>query len=322
MEEKVSNKVGGGAAAKVYVGVDVSKGKLDVCVEGGRPCVVRNCPSAIRQKLRALASGHGDIHVCFESTGVYGLALLECCHEQGVKVSQINARRVRQWAEGVGVNAKTDEIDARVLCRYGRDVGPPPATRPEPWKRELRELRDLRDGWVGDKVRLEGRLEQASSKRAAGELRREISRLERKIKSLDAEMAGLFKANEPSVFARMTSVKCVGATTACLVVAAMPEIGTLGPKRAAMLAGVAPHTRQSGGAEMPGHIGGGRMAARNALYMSAVSGIRHNPVFKAVYKGLVARGNPPRHAITAVMRKLMELLERIAADPGFTPIQF
>jgi len=300
----------------------VSKGKLDVCAEGGGAFVVKNCASSIRQTLRRLAEEHGDIHVCFESTGVYGRALLEVCLERGVKAGQLNAKRVRKWAEGVGMNAKTDAIDARVICRHGRETDPRPATPAAPWRRELRELRDMRLVWVDGKVRLQGHLEQASSKLAAKELRREIARLEGKIAKLDARMAELFKASGPSVYARMASAKCVGAATACLVVAAMPEIGTLGAKRAAMLAGVAPHTRQSGEAEMPGRIGGGRMAARNALYMSAVSGIRHNPVFGAVYRGLVAKGKPPRVAITAVMRKLMELLERIAADPGFTPIQF
>jgi len=124
-------------AGKVYVGVDVSKNKLDACAEGGRPFVIRNCPGAIRQALQRLSREHGDVHACFESTGVYGKALPECCHEQGVKVSQLNAKRARKWADGIGMNAKTDRIDAQVLCRYGRDVRPCPVAPAKPWMRKL-----------------------------------------------------------------------------------------------------------------------------------------------------------------------------------------
>jgi transposase len=306
-------------AGKVYVGVDVSKNKLDVCAEGGRPFVIRNCPSAIRQVLQRLAREHGDVRVCFESTGVCGKALLECCHGQGVKVSELNAKRVRKWADGIGMNAKTDRIDAQVLCRYGRDVDPRTVAPAKPWVRTLQEMRDLRGVWVDGKVRLAGHLEQASSKAAARELRKEISRMEKKIKGLDAQMETIFEENAPSLLSRMTSVKGVGVVTACLVVAAMPEIGTLGGKRAAMLAGVAPRTRQSGETQMPGHIGGGRLMARGALYMSAVSAVRHNHVLGAFYRRKRAEGKPGRVALTAVMRKLMGLLERIAADPLFVP---
>ena len=141
----------------------------------------------------------------------------------------------------------------------------------------------------------------------------------KKIEKLDAQMGRLFEENEPSLLSRMTSVKGIGAVTACLVVAAVPEIGTLGGKKAAMLAGVAPHTRQSGETALPGHIGGGRLMARGALYMSAVSAIRHNHALGAFYGRKRAEGKPGMVALTGVMRKLMELLERIAADPLFVP---
>ena len=304
---------------KVYVGIDVSKEKLDVCVEGAEEFQIRNRAGPIRQMLQRLAGKHGDIHVCFESTGVYGRMLLECCHERKTPASVLNAGRIRHWARGCGYLAKTDRIDARMLCSYGRKEAPRATEPPEPWKRKLQDLRDMRDVYAGEKLRLAGRLEQAFSKPLVKMLRAEIGRLERKLAGLDAAMARLFKAHDAALPARLTSVQGVGEATACLLVAAVPELGTLGGKTAAALCGVSPNPEQSGKLKGPGHIGGGRAHARRALYMPAVGCIRNNPILGAFYRRKRAEGRPARVAIVAVMRKLAVLLERIASDPGFTP---
>jgi transposase len=306
-------------AGKVYAGVDVSKEKLDVCVEGGGEFTVENCAPAIRQMLGRLARGPGEVHVCFESTGVYGRALLECCHALGVGVSQLNARRARQWAQGCGLLAKTDRIDAAMLCRYGRREQPPPAVQPEPWKLRMRELRDMREALAAARLIHGGRLEQASGEGLKRMLRGEISRPGRKIAKLDAAMSALFEAGDPALLSRLTAVKGVGKLTACLTVAAVPELGTLGGKTAAALCGVAPLDRESGKSRGKAHIGGGRPHARRALYMPAVACVRHNPILGAFYRRKRAEGKPPRVALVAVMRKLIVLMERIASDPGFIP---
>ena len=304
---------------KVYLGIDVSKATLNFAAETGGEGTITNVPSAIRQKLQKLRGQHPGLHVCLESTGVYGRALLDVCHEQGVTVSLLNARAVHHWAIACGTLAKTDRLDARMLCRYGRAQAPRPTPPTAPWKRKLQGLRDMREILLKAKIRFHGHLEQAHSKPLAAMLRKEIARLDKKIGALDARMEAHFKASDPALLKRLTSVKGVASLTACQLIAALPELGTLGKQTVSALAGLAPLTRESGKLKGAGHTGGGRPRLRALLKMPASSAIQHNPVIKTFYERKRAEGKRGDVALTAVMRKLLVLLERIAGDPGFVP---
>jgi transposase len=308
---------------KVYVGVDVSKAKLDVCVEGGRAFVLENAPKKIVASLRRLLKEHAaaGLHVCYESTGVYGDALRDACWACGVAVSVLNAKQVRDWAKGSGQMAKTDKIDARVVCGFARAVGAPPCEAPAEWRALVRGLLKLREAFVQQRVLVLGHLEQTAEARFRKRLESEAARLDKQVGKLEAEMVAAVRsdADASEVMARMASVKGIGALTACSVIALVPEIGTLGRKRAAALAGLAPYADDSGTHSGERHIRAGRADLRRALYMPAVCAIRHNLILKAFYKGLRKRGKHAKVALTAVMRRLIILLDRIAGKPGFVP---
>ena len=206
-----------------------------------------------------------------------------------------------------------------MLCRHGRSQAPKPPLPAAPWKRELQGLRDMREILLKAKIRFHGHPGQAHSKPLAAMLRKEIARLEKKTGALETRMAGLFQASDPALLKRLTAVKGVASLTACQLIAALPELGTLGKQTAAALAGLAPLTRESGKSKGAGHTGGGRPRARALLKMPAFSAIRHNSVLRAYYERKCAEGKRGDVALTAVMRKLLVLLERIAGDPGFVP---
>lgn len=308
---------------KVYVGVDVSKAKLDVCIEGGRAFVLENVPAKIVASLRRLRKEHAaaELHVCYESTGVYGDALRDACWACGIAVSVLNAKQVRDWAKGVGQMAKTDKIDARTVCRFARAVGVVPAQVPEEWRTLARGLLKLRTVFVQQKILVQGHLEQTTEPWIRRRLEAEAARLEKRIGQLEAEMVAAVRSDTGAmeVVDRMASVKGVGALTACSVIALVPEIGTLGRKRSAALAGLAPIADDSGTYSGTRHIRAGRADLRRVLYMPSVCAIRHNPVLRAFYGRLRKRGKPAKVALTAVMRRLIILLDRIAGRPDFMP---
>jgi transposase len=109
----------------------------------------------------------------------------------------------------------------------------------------------------------------------------------------------------------MTSVPGVGGVTAHTLIADLPELGQLDRRRIAALVGVAPVNRDS--EQMPGRtaITGGRVGMRNALYMSALSATRWNPVISQHYKGLAERGRPKKVALVACMRCFLGILNAI-----------
>lgn len=103
----------------------------------------------------------------------------------------------------------------------------------------------------------------------------------------------------------LVSIPGIAETTAMVLVIEMPELGTLTPKQAASLAGLAPMTRQSGRWQGRTRIGGGRKTVRDALYMPALIAIRCNPGLARQYNALSTAGKPAKLAITAAMRKLI-----------------
>jgi transposase len=251
--------------------------------------------------------------VC-EATGGYERGVLEICIELGIGCHLAHGKRVRDFANYLGVLAKTDPIDARVIALYGlkteglRLYQPPSA--------ETRALKDLqnRRAEILDMLIAEGnRLEHARHPSVAKTLRAHIISLQKLRDALEAEVTALIKSSE--VMARkaklMRSLKGVGPVTVATLLAHMPELGTLSKGEAAALAGLAPINRDSGKAQGARHIVAGRSAIRRTLYMAAVVAMQCNPVVKAFGRGLTERGKPFKVVATAVMRKMLITLNSI-----------
>lgn len=308
--------------ARMHIGVDVAKEKLDYSVPGAkRAKTVANSKAGVR-RIVALANRRGWA-VCCESTASYSAALVDGCHEAGVPVAIADPFCVRRYAQGRGILEKTDAIDARVIAQYADDNQPRLFPKPTADERLLKELSSGREFYLRQIQEFSGRLEQCPAgsairkdfERTLRQLRKSLAQIEKRRTQLVESSPELSHLRD-----RFVLVQGVGKTVAANLMAAMPELGSLSDKEAAKLAGVAPIPYESGKTKKKRKIARGRLDVRNSLYMAALVASRHNPVLRPFYERLVAKGKPGKVALAAVMRKLVVLLNRIARDEAFIPI--
>ena len=301
----------------VYIGIDVSKDTLDI--DAGRlgAAKVANAPAEIRGELKALAKkAQGRaLHACLESTGRLGDALVAECRRAGVACSVLNPYKVACFAKSVA-HAKTDALDAAVIRRYAETRRPEPSPAPSEAAAALDALLVLREALVKAGVVLKAALDAAKAPAAAKPMRRAVACNGKRIAEYDRLIAGAVAADAETagLVAALASVKGVGTLTAAKVAAWMPEIGTLGRRKAAALAGLAPRTRESGKWKGVARIGGGRKGVRNALFMPATVARIHDPHMRRAFEALTARGKPYKVALSAVMRMLLCRLDSVARD--------
>jgi transposase len=233
---------------------------------------------------------------------------------------------VRQFARAAGVLAKSDRIDALVLESFGTAMHPAPTPVQSEQIRHLRELDAQRRHLSRLLSAHQNRLAQLSCAELRRLSRSLIHKIKTQIATIDGRIATLI-AQDQSLCAKaqkLTSVTGVGARTAALLLAQMPELGSLNRRQAAALAGLAPFNRDSGSMRGKRVIFGGRRAVRTGLYMAALAAARYNHVLAPYYQHLCAAGKPPKLALTAVMRKLLLALNSVLApplNPGLKPTQ-
>src|SRR5262245_8812006 len=254
--------------------------------------------------------------VALEASGGFETIAAAALAAAALPVVVVNPAQIRAFAKAIGQRAKTDPIDAAVIAHFAE------ATRPEP-----RPLPDAATRLLGDLVarrrqivEMIGAERQRERRLTTPHLRKSIARLlkalERELVSVDAEIDDSVRGS-PAWREKedlLASVPGVGSTIARTLIAELPELGQLGRKQIAALAGLAPFTRQSGQWHGRSFIGGGRTTVRTALFMGAMVAKRHNPVLKAFFDRLVAAGKPKMVALIAVARKLLTVLNAILRD--------
>jgi transposase len=299
----------------IYAGLDIAKANLQLHVQG-KFHDLPNTPAGHRRLGQLLSA---QMHVICEATGGYERGVVAALQTAGIPVSVLNPSRVRSFARAQGQRAKTDRIDAAVLTAYGQSLQPavtPARSRTEQELTELvRRRQQLVDLLVAQRLQTEG-LTLPSLQRQAHSL---IRRLERDLDQLDELLAKL-QQQTPALQAqvqRLEAIDGVGEVTARNVLAELPELGRLNRRQVAALAGLAPHPRQSGQWTGRASIGGGRAALRRALYMAALSASRCNPHLRTFYQRLRLAGKPAKVALTAVMRKLIVLMNHCLKNPNF-----
>jgi transposase len=297
------------AEQEVYVGVDVSKERLDVALwPGDEFFSVTNDARGVRslvERLKRLKCGR----VVAESTGGYELRLTAALCAERLPLVVANPGRVRSFAHGLGQLAKSDRLDARALARYAANPELKVRQLPDQETRNLRELCARRDELVEMLGAEQNRLEHASAA-LRHEINGHIDFLRKRIKRADHDIDQTVKRSavwrERSELLR--SVPGVGKVLCASLLARLPELGRLNRREIASLVGVAPLTRQSGKSRRHEAIGAGRPVLRRTLYMSALCGIRRNPVLRDQYQRLRAAGKPGKVALVAAMRKLIVIL--------------
>jgi transposase len=296
-------------AERVYVGVDVAKADLDVAC-GAEKRRWRNSSGDWKQLVAWLRRRGETVRVICEASGGYERGVVEALQEAGITVSVVQASRVRQFARASGIWAKTDRIDAAVLCAFGAALQPAPSAAAAPEQLRLRELeaqrRHLSRLLVAEQNR-DAQLGEATLRRLhqrlLGQIQKQIEAIDRLLEQLIAQSSVLADKAK-----KLTAISGVGPRTAALLLAQMPELGTLNRREAAALAGLAPFHHDSGQHRGQRSIFGGRRAVRTGLYMAALVAARHNPILATFYQRLRAAGKPPKLALTATMRKLLLVL--------------
>jgi transposase len=290
-----------------FIGCDVGKATIVVFDSGsGRTVTVDNEPAA----LAAFATKLEDksLAIC-EATGGHEAALLDALVSTGKAAHRADARKVKAFIRSLGTLGKSDAIDARALARYGQERHDRLALwQPRDEHREqLHKLVTTRRELVRESVIYKNRLAAPGAALVADRLRRILEALAQEIAGLEADIETLIRAHAPLLRAReaLRTIAGIGATTASALLALMPELGTLHRRRAAALAGLAPHPRQSGKTDAYRRTRGGRPEIKQLLFMAALAAARHNPTLATFYQRLRQNGKKPLVALTALMRKII-----------------
>jgi len=307
-------------APRLYIGIDVSKDHLDTVRFDHKPTRLPNTAKGINALIKRVKATGQTALLCCEATGGYEQRLLDTATDAGLHIARVNPERVRHLAKSDGLFAKTDALDAVLIKRFAEQKKPRPYKRPPACVARLQTLLERREQLLCFHTQDNNRLQQTRDAELQRAIKSHLAHLKSQITQLDAKLRELIKT-EPELRARhdrLLAVPGFGPVTVQSLLGYLPELGELTDRQLTSLAGLAPWARESGNSKSPREIRGGRFRARRALYMAALVASRHNPILSAFYKGLLARGKPPKLALVALMRKLLCLAHRLLSSPGFT----
>lgn len=303
------------------IGIDISKTHLDAFRQEDQTArQFENTPRGIRALIRWL--GQTPVaRIVFEPTGPYHRAF-ETALSGKFPLVKVNPLQARRFAEACGTRAKTDAVDARILERMGIALNLEPDAPISGNQLVLRDLQVARTALVKERTRLRNRSHVQVNPVLKRHIKARLTLVERQLAELNAEIASHIASNEALERKReiLCSVPGLGPIAAALILTFLPEIGTLDRKQAGSLAGLVPHSRESGQWKGKSFISGGRKPLRDALYMPALVAMRFNPDLKANYATLREAGKPAKVAIVTLMRKLVETANPLVkADRTWTP---
>lgn len=305
------------------VGIDVAKKTIDAFIRcGGLSFSAKSTPEGEAEFVLWVKANRVRRAV-MEASGGYERSWAELLRTSGVEVVIVDPKRIRHFAKAAGQLAKNDPIDAKTIAWFAETF---PASAAQPHDREREEVERLLQARIALKD-IEDRIKQQCEHQppqAVVTALREIAKVTRaKVRAFDAAIRARIKANPG--FARraeiVDSVPGLADQAAAGVVAWMPELGRISGEAAAALLGAAPYDDDSGDRKGVRSIRGGRHKLRKLLYMPVMgAATQHNPVLKAYYQRLVARGKPAKVAIVACMRKLIVILNTmLARDQTWNP---
>jgi len=297
-------------SATTFVGIDVSKQRWDVHLLPTEQSFSFEAGDEGLQQLRELLKTHTRCFIVLEATGGYEERLIGELMDAGHEVARVNPRQVREFARCLGLLAKTDRIDARVLALFAQMIQPRRCEKQPENQRELDALVTRRRQLLGMKAMEQKRLHQVKAREVRKSVGHMLDQLRAQIRLVDTEIARLIDDNQDwRVRAeRLASVPGVGRVTSQTLIAELPELGQLNRQEVAALVGVAPFNRDSGKFRGTRTIWGGRGSVRAVLYMAALAARRSNPVIRRFADRLKQAGKPTKVILTACMRKLLIIL--------------
>jgi transposase len=301
---------------RIVVGIDVAKDKVDACIRSLSLWQTFSSTAEDRRKLVAWLRKHKVTKAVMEASGGYEREWAKALREARFEVRIVDPKRVRNFARSAGRLAKNDTIDADTIAWFAETFDEAPSQTHDTAREELARLVKARKALIDVKTRLQSQNEHV----VPGAVQKAHARV---LKGLDAEITKLEDAIVVTVRATpafaeraeiIESVPGLAETSSAIIIAGLPELGTVREKIAAALLGAAPYDDDSGKRRGERHIQGGRRWVRNALYMPCVgAATQSNPVLKAFYDRLIAKGKKPNVALVACMRKLIVILNTMIA---------
>ena len=301
---------------RIVVGIDVAKDKVDACIRSLSQRQV--FPSSVEghRKLIAWLHKHKVTNAVMEASGGYERDWAKTLHKAEFKVRIVDPKRVRSFARSAGRFAKNDVIDAEIIAWFAETFDEAPSQTQDAAREELAVLVKARKALIDLKTRLQSQNEHAVPGAAQKAHARVLKGLDTEITKIEEAMIATIRAT-PAFAARaeiIESVPGLAEVASAVLIAGLPELGTVSEAIAAALLGAAPYDDDSGKRRGERHIKGGRRWVRNALYMPCLgAATQSNPVLKAHYQRLIAKGKEPKVALIACMRKLIVILNTMIA---------
>lgn len=293
------------------VGIDVSKLKLDVfALACGELLQVSNDAAGWATLVEWLKAKKVKA-IGLEPSGGYERDLVKALRRAGLPVRTVNPYRLRQYAKALGVLAKNDRIDARLIAQFTAEL-PTREPRHDPLTEQMAELVVARRQLSDDKVRLSNQLEHVRDPALRRMTTQRLRRIAADIVLLDKRLSEIVASNtELRTRDRLIqSIRGAGPIYSYTLIALVPELAdpTLDRRQLAALVGVAPYDDDSGRRNGKRAVWGGRAAVREVAYMAALSASIHNPVLSAHRERLRVGGKAPKEAIIAVARRMLGIV--------------
>jgi transposase len=294
----------------MFVGIDVSKDKLDVYYSEKKEYkIFKNTDEGIKELYQYLKPLETKL-IGLEATGGLELKMLYFLSEKGLKLASINPKQVRDFAKASGQHAKTDKIDSKMIARFIEVFNPPVTKIASGEENELNELVVRRKQLIDILVSEKNRLSSSRSKSSENSIKKHIEWVEKEIKDIEKNISEMLEKSPEWKKKEdiLKSIPSVGNVLAFSLLSGLPELGTLTSKEITALVGLAPINRDSGKFKGKRFTLGGRGDIRKALYMPTLSATRFNLTIKSFYERLIQAGKPPKVAITACMHKLLIIM--------------
>jgi transposase len=300
---------------KHYIGIDVSKNKLDVVISSSDTLLqISNNEEGLKELIKHLPSKKNSL-IVLEASGGYEKYCANYLRKKKFKVAVVNAKRVREFAKACGKLAKTDGIDAGMIMMFGKTFNPTP--------QELASDEENNREWYINRrsqlvriLALEKQYAEQSPDCIKKSINKHLTFLEKELALVEEKLIEQFNQDPvlKDKLTRLDEIKGVGIITAMNILIHLPELGMLTAKEASALTGVAPFNQDSGKYKGVRKISGGRAQVRGALYMAILTAVRCNPAIKKFYDRLIGKGKLKKVAMVACMRKLIITMNAMMRD--------
>jgi transposase len=301
---------------RVVVGIDVAKDKVDACIRSLSQRRTFESTAEGRRQLIAWLRKHKTTKAVMEASGGYERDWAKALREKDVEVRIVDPKRVRHFARSAGRLAKNDDIDSDTIAWFAETFDEAKGQAYDAARETLVQIVNARQGLLELQTSLQNRGEHSVPDVVQKMQARLLKKIAAELATLEVAIAAKVKATAhfTELAEIIESVPGLGAGTSAGLIAAMPELGQVSNKAVAALLGVAPYDDDSGKRRGERQIKGGRRKVRNLFYMACLgAATRHNPVLKAFYRRLIAKGKEKKVALVACMRKLIVILNIMIA---------